>query len=85
MLSPPFALQVSVIWGNGLSFAVIPKFNEWVRVMTTASDVSDSNWRRKHLERAGYRERVLRNCGWALPKSKVNSFLRDFFLICVCK
>ena len=55
---------VSVIWGNGLSFAVIPKFNEWVRVMTTASDVSDSNWRRKHLERAGYRERVLRNCRW---------------------
>ena len=72
---------MSVIWGNGLSFAVIPKSSEWVRVMTTASDVSDSNWRRKHLERAGYRERVFcESADGSVPKSK---FLRDFFNLCV--
>ena len=46
--------------------------------MTTASDVSDSNWRRKHLERAGYRERVLRNCG----NRKLIYFCGIFFNLC---
>ena len=69
---------------NGLSFAVIQKFNEWVRVMTTASDVSDSNWRRRHLERAAIASGFCDTAdGGSVPKSKVNSFLRDFFLICV--
>ena len=76
---------MSVIWGNGLSFAVIPKFNEWVRVMTTASDVSDSNWRRKHLERACYRERA----GFAKLRMgpclnrKLIHFCGIFFNLCV--
>ena len=69
---------MSVIWGNGLSFAVIPKFNEWVRVMTTASDVSESNWRRKHLERADFAKLRM---GLCLNRKLIH--FCGFFKICV--
>ena len=77
---------MSVIWGNGLSFAVIPKFDEWVRVMTTAaSDVSDSNWRRNIWKERAIASGFCETADGSVPKSKVNSFWRDFFKICVCK
>ena len=74
---------MSVIWGSGLSFAVIPKFNEWVRVMTTASDVSDSNWRRKIWKERAIASGFCETAYGSVPKSKVNLFLRDFFYLCV--
>ena len=53
-------------------------------VVTTASDVSDSNWRRKHLERAGCGERALQNCGCGLCLIESEFIFAGFFLnLCV--
>ena len=44
-------------------------------VVTTASDVSDSNWRRKHMERAGFAKLRM----WSVPNRKLVHFCGIFF------
>ena len=44
-------------------------------VVTTASDVSDSNWRRKHMERAGFAKLRI----WSVPNRKLIHFCGIFF------